>query len=300
MSDPLSITAGILAIVTAACASAKGLFQLVDSLRNAPKAIKDLNEHIMDVQQVLKALESTLQDQPDALVRAFERVGLKESIGACRTITEDFAKTLRRYTTNSAKDGISHRRVSLTVTFRKSKIATFQARLKAAKETVQFAITSATLVTSSTLYATTENYQAALKAHEEAIRSQAKQLEKLENELIDLELDSAAEDDEENDIISVTTRERGVALAALVDLKHSCQKSLLVTEARSSNTYQKFGNVTAVDGLSRAGAGMAGSNFGDGKVHQEWKDTTASNGGQVFVGRMDNEAFRSFWGNQVR
>lgn len=145
MSDPLSITASILAIVTAASASAKSLHELVDSLRNAPKAIRDLNESIISVQRVLSALEATLQEKSDALVLAFARVGLKESVAACKIITEDFAKTLKKYSTSSANGGTFNRRDMLTVTFRKSKIASFQTRLKAAKDTVQFAVTSATL-----------------------------------------------------------------------------------------------------------------------------------------------------------
>lgn len=138
-----------------------------------------------------------------------------------------------------------------------------------------------------------------MKAHEEAIKSQSKQLEKLENDLLDLEIDKEAEEDEENDIISLTSCERDLTLAVLPALKDSCQKALSVTEAQSSNTYQRFGNVLA-DDFSRVGAGLAGSNFGNGRVHQEWKDTTAKNGGQVFVGRMDSEAFRNFWGTPLR
>lgn len=144
MADPLSITSGILAVVGAAYTSTKGLYDLIDGLQNAPKAIAEMKSDIGAVQGVLKALETNLREKPAALTPIFERVRIKETVGACDDITKNFTQTIEKYTAHS-KDGSFSKRDRLTVTFRKSKLDGFRTRLNAAKDTVQFAVTSANL-----------------------------------------------------------------------------------------------------------------------------------------------------------
>lgn len=114
-----------------------------------------------------------------------------------------------------------------------------------------------------------------------------------------MEIDEDAEVDNDNDIIPITIRERDLTLAILPVLQKACDEALAVTLAQANNTVQKFGNVTA-DDYSKVGGGVAGSNLGSGSVHQEFKDTKAINSSQAFVGRMDSQAFKDFWGSPMR
>ncbi|KAK3983801.1 hypothetical protein QBC44DRAFT_278540 [Cladorrhinum sp. PSN332] len=306
MADPLSITAGILAVVEAACTSAKALYDLINGLKNAPKLIRDMNREILEVQGVLRAVSNNLNlEDPGkqrALASIFQDIGLGDSIDACYKVTQDFLETIKKYTAHSNNRDFD-RRDRLTVTFRKSKLSGFQKRLNASKDTVQFAMTAATLLTASSTCATNEDLSPALRANGDALKSQSLQLDKIEKELKDLDIDSddgtGLRSDDDDDIIPITAGERDLTLNAVLPvLKRSCRRALEITEAQGHGTYQRFGGVVA-DGFSKVGAGMAGSNFGGGRVYQEFKDTTATNGGQAFVGRMDIEAFKIFWGGPV-
>lgn len=144
MADPLSITASILAVVGAAYTSAQGLYDLIDGLQSAPKTIADMKTDIAGVQRVLQSLQTSLEEKPDALAPIFERVGIKDTVAVCEDIIKDFTRTMEKYTTHS-KDGSFSNRDRLTVTFRKSKLEGFRTRLNVAKDTVEFAVTSAIL-----------------------------------------------------------------------------------------------------------------------------------------------------------
>ncbi|KAF5700798.1 hypothetical protein FGLOB1_10590 [Fusarium globosum] len=293
MADPLSITASILAVVGAAYTSAQGLYDLIDGLQSAPKTIADMKTDIAGVQRVLQSLQTSLKEKPAALAPIFERVGIKEAVAVCEDITKDFTRTMEKYTTHS-KHGSFSNRDRLTVTFRKSKLEGFRTRLNVAKDTVEFAVTSAILATSSSTYGSIEDLKKALENQVEALKVQSQRLVTIEKDVNDLELDEEAEVDETNDIIPITTHERDLTLTILPILKKACAEALSVTEAQSNNTYQKFGDVTAEDS-SKVGAGVAGSNFGTGNVQQEFGNTKAKNSSQAYVGRMDSQAFKDFW-----
>ncbi|KAF2034115.1 hypothetical protein EK21DRAFT_85565 [Setomelanomma holmii] len=238
-----------------------------------------------------------MRERPAALAPIFDRVGIKEAVGACNDITEEFTRTIEKYTTHSKTESFS-KRDRLTVTFRKSKLESFRTRLNAARDTVQFAVTSATLTTSSSIYSSAEDLKTALVKQEEALNLQSQHLLDIERDIKDLEIDEDAEADETNNIISITTRDRDLTLAVLPVLQKACAEALAVTEAQASNTHQRFGSVTA-DDFSKVGAGVAGSNFGTGNVQQEFKDTKATKSSQAFVGRMNNQAFNSFWNSPM-
>jgi hypothetical protein len=143
MSDPLSVTASVLAVVGAAYSVTKRLCSLIDGLQNAPNAITEMKADISALERVLQALETSLKEKPADLAPIFERVGIEKTISVCGDITEDFTRTIEKYTKHF--NVLFSKRDRLAVTFRKSKLEGFRTRLNAAKDTVQFAVSSATL-----------------------------------------------------------------------------------------------------------------------------------------------------------
>lgn len=142
MADPVGTAASVLAVVSAAYSSARTLYELIDGLENAPKAIAEMKIEIAEVQKVLQSLEPTLKEKPATLAPVF--TAIEGAASACNVVTEDCTQTIEKYTTHS-KDGSFSKRDRLTVTFRKSKLQSFGVRLNASKNTVQLAVTSATL-----------------------------------------------------------------------------------------------------------------------------------------------------------
>lgn len=138
------MTASILAAVGSAYSSAKGLYELIDGIRNTPADIKQIKTYTSAVQKVLNSLKATLKERPDAIIAISERVEIKDTVGVCDAITKDFIQTIEKYTKHS-KDSSLRKRNRLTATFRKSKLEGFQTRLNAAKYTIQFAVTAAML-----------------------------------------------------------------------------------------------------------------------------------------------------------
>ena len=62
MADPLSITASVLAVSTAALQGAKLLFELLDGVKNAPEDISAISNDTHAFYDIVFSLESSLKD----------------------------------------------------------------------------------------------------------------------------------------------------------------------------------------------------------------------------------------------
>lgn len=145
MVEPLGMTASILAVVGATYSSAKALYALIDELANAPQIVADMKTDLSSVQIALNSLEVTIKEgDSTALAPVFERVGIRPALKACSAICADFTATINKYTTHSAASGL-RKRDRLTITFRKTKLEAFRARLNGSKDTIVLAVTSAVL-----------------------------------------------------------------------------------------------------------------------------------------------------------
>ena len=303
--DPLSVSASLIAIAGLAWTSSKALYDVIDGLADAPQAITNINNNLVAVQAVLESLKQALgSKQSAALDPVLRQIGIDVALEGCRAVCDDFKATIDKYTTHSTKTKFS-KRDRLTVTFRKSKIATFTERLDLCKSTINLALTSATLyvilanlkfswLTHSFRVASThilDNTSHSLQNQEEVLKTHKRQLAVVEGNVQDLTL---IDTDEESDIIPITTDERNLALALIPELRKVCEEALSITT--SKRTGQKFGKMTTTD-RSRAGMGIVGkASLG---VEQEFGDMVTQNESRAFQGQMDSASFAMLMGDST-
>lgn len=79
MADPLSVTAGIIAVAGLAYSSTKALYQLISSIRDAPTAFQDLNQRIVALSEIMNTLKTDLDGC---------RLGPSESQIACLQVAK--------------------------------------------------------------------------------------------------------------------------------------------------------------------------------------------------------------------
>jgi hypothetical protein len=68
--DPLSITASVVGITTAALQSAQFLVKTIDNIKDAPGTIKDLSADLRVVESVLRELNANVQDDSLQIIRS--------------------------------------------------------------------------------------------------------------------------------------------------------------------------------------------------------------------------------------
>ena len=95
MADPLSITASVLAVVTAAIASTRSLSETVKRYKDRDKTLRKLHEELEDLLNILEAL-GKISDS-DASVLSL----LKGPIIRCSQICRDFDNSMREFNDKS-------------------------------------------------------------------------------------------------------------------------------------------------------------------------------------------------------
>lgn len=148
MADPLSITAGAIAVATLAYSSTKTLYHTISAIHDAPEAfahlktdIEILNETIYSLQQELKR-KDTDADLSDAQKSNLREI--KPTLEACYSACDAFKAKIDRVTRHS-KDGYTSLRDRLKLQFQEKEIRAFQARLASYKSTLAIALDLSTL-----------------------------------------------------------------------------------------------------------------------------------------------------------
>lgn len=77
--DPLSITASVVSITTAALQSAQFLVKTIDNVKDAPGTIKDISADLRAIESVLQDLNAKVQDGSLQIIRS-------NQIGPCREL----------------------------------------------------------------------------------------------------------------------------------------------------------------------------------------------------------------------
>jgi hypothetical protein len=145
MADPLSMAASLVAVTSLALTSTQILYNAIDSLVNAPQTIANVKNDLGAVQTVLQSLSKVLEDrQAPAVESVLNQMGLNFALKSCKTVCDDFAATIAKYTSHSTEARFA-KRDRLTVSFRKSKIAAFTERLGLCKQTLSLVLNCATL-----------------------------------------------------------------------------------------------------------------------------------------------------------
>jgi hypothetical protein len=140
--DPLSITASVIGITTAALQSAQFLAETIDNVKDAPGTVKDIGADLRAVQPVLQNLKDALQDGSfqNALGDQI-RPAVENCDGACKA----FQSQVEHWTKHSEEDKIFwvHRwKIGL---FGQERIRTFKGQLGDCKNTLNVALSTATL-----------------------------------------------------------------------------------------------------------------------------------------------------------
>lgn len=102
--DPLSITAGIIAVAGLAYNSCRALNDTIRGLKDVPDTLKSLQSSLGAFETVVEPLErdleglenSGLSDEQQASLRALDPV-----LRSCRTVCDDFARRLVELTSHS-------------------------------------------------------------------------------------------------------------------------------------------------------------------------------------------------------
>lgn len=143
MADPLSLTASIVGILSAALHGSRRPFEFIDSLQSAPKDIAALSTD-------LKALYSTLADLSGMQQKLDDNNLLCDSLKAplenCLDIFDEFMMTLQTYTQTS-RDGTRRVRTwkKITWAFKDKEIQLFRDTILTYKASLNLAAHAATL-----------------------------------------------------------------------------------------------------------------------------------------------------------
>lgn len=141
MADPLSVTAGVIAVAGCAYASSKSLHDLISTILDAPKTFQDLNQFLSSLSQVLLSLTEKLNGRDITLsssqVACLQQA--KPTLEGCDAACREFKQVMEQLTTHS-RDGKRSFRDSVRLSFQGKKIADFRMRVADWKESLAIAL----------------------------------------------------------------------------------------------------------------------------------------------------------------
>src|ERR1700744_2300227 len=138
MADPLSLASGVLALTTFGIQSTKTLYDVVDSLRNNGRNIRDLKQELESLEGVLQSLQDVQSDEQVDLS------ALKLPLLRCGQACRDFANIIKECTARSSGGRASFRDWIL-LTYRGKDIAGFRNIIAAYKSTITIALADANM-----------------------------------------------------------------------------------------------------------------------------------------------------------
>lgn len=138
MADPLSVTAGIIAIVTATIQSTSALYETIESFKTYPKRVGELKNQLLALTEVLASLQE-LARQDDTICALLE-YPLRQCCRAC----EDF-KTLLEDCRQHARTGRPSLSEWMRLRYRNGDIVSFMESLAMYKSTIGIAVADANL-----------------------------------------------------------------------------------------------------------------------------------------------------------
>ena len=147
MSDPLSITAGVIAVAGLAYSSCRVLKDTINSFRNAPKMLVDLREALSVLQNLLDSLMNVLKDLEDSALSSNQRacfVNLQPAIKHCESTCSSFAGRLSQITSHSVPDHVNWFDKT-RLHFNENDVSLLKTALERDKQTLDVALGMATL-----------------------------------------------------------------------------------------------------------------------------------------------------------
>ncbi|KAJ5703573.1 hypothetical protein N7493_011498 [Penicillium malachiteum] len=147
MAEAASLTASIIGIVTLAYQSSKTLYELIDSILNAPKHLKDLNEDVTAITQVLSSRKSSVEGTSDDELSDGVKNSLRDSLPAiqgCERVCNELFKRISQITSHSSSTNI-RRYDRLRLKFQDKAILAFKYRIESYKSTLSIVLGLVTL-----------------------------------------------------------------------------------------------------------------------------------------------------------
>ncbi|KAL5313286.1 hypothetical protein ACEPPN_019019 [Leptodophora sp. 'Broadleaf-Isolate-01'] len=288
MADPLSITASVVGITTAALQSAQFLVKTIDNIKDAPGTIKDLSADLRVVESVLQELNANVQDHSLQIIRSSQ---IGPAVENCDRACKAFQSQVERWMKHSKEDKIfwiSRWKIGL---FGPDRIKTFKGQLNDCKSTLNIALTTANLlVVVSQKELAKEQKDNILEANEADLEQEltraGKEMVEIEQSLQRFTVSGSIERDEESEQSKkelLQELERQQAASTL--LRNMCEEALSRTVYQ--RTGQKIKGIKATnDGIALAGfINVPGEEL---NISQDISDVSADNKGFVIVGVANN------------
>ncbi|KUL81713.1 hypothetical protein ZTR_09517 [Talaromyces verruculosus] len=95
MADPLSVTASVLAVITAAAQSARSLYDTIRRFQDRSKTLKRLQDELDDLANILSSLAEAINSETTMLVL------LQKPIDRCHQVCRDFEETMKTFSGKS-------------------------------------------------------------------------------------------------------------------------------------------------------------------------------------------------------
>ncbi|KAK0113062.1 hypothetical protein ONS95_014768 [Cadophora gregata] len=288
MADPLSITASMIGITTAALQSAQFLVKTIDNIKDAPGTIKDLSADLRVVESVLQELNANVQDDSLQFIRSSQ---IGPAVENCDRACKAFQSQVERWMKHSREDRIfwiSRWKIGL---FGPDMIKTFKGQLNDCKSTLNIALTTANLlVVASQKELAKEQKDSILEATEADLEQEltraGKEIVEIEQSLQRLTVGGSTERDEVSEQSKKELlRELERQQAANTALRNMCEEALSRTVYQ--HTGQKIKGIKATnDGIALAGfINVPGEEL---NTSQDISDVSADNRGFVVVGVANN------------
>jgi hypothetical protein len=148
MTDPLSITASVIAVAALAYSSSQLLYETISGIREAPETFMHLKTDLQTLSQTINSLQQGLKkSDTDAGLSEMQKSNLREikpTLEACHNACDAFKGKVDKIMRHS-KDGHTSLRDRLKLQFQEKEIGAFQARLGSYKSTLAIALEFSTL-----------------------------------------------------------------------------------------------------------------------------------------------------------
>ena len=145
MAEALGVTSSVIAVAALAWESSKKLYELVDKLRDVPKAIMHTKANLSTTQSAIDTLKQDLATGDSAMFDAvLQRFRMTEALEWSRKECDLFRQKIETYIKHS-KDGTFSKRDRFIVSLHESEINQFNRRLRDNQQLITLVTTSMNL-----------------------------------------------------------------------------------------------------------------------------------------------------------
>ena len=143
--DPLSVTAGVIAVMTAALQSCRVAYNAIDKLKEAPQVIAKSKSSLLK-QKSLDTLQQVIwtTSEPSVLDSLLQKIDLKGTLTSVHGLCDEFAAAIEASTRHST-EGTFSKRDRVRTTFHEPKLMKLGRTLIDYQQTVSLVVVSINL-----------------------------------------------------------------------------------------------------------------------------------------------------------